>query len=137
MGPLSNFYPQVSVSTSQKCSYLYLHRAYMTPVQLYKWGSGNTPLCPKCERDYGDLIHMILRCPKLFRYWSRVISTISQVFQLHIVNSPVVCFLGALEEETLNPHGHTAVLRLLYMALKLIAWCWMSPRVHSWRQWVD
>lgn len=64
--------PLVSISASQKLSHLYLlHRAYRTPLQLYKWGIRDSPLCPKCERDHGDLLHMVWKCPKLFRYIER------------------------------------------------------------------
>lgn len=61
--------PLVSVSASQKLLHLYmLHRAYRTPVRLHKWGFRDTPLCPKCEGDHSYLIHMLWKCPKLFRY---------------------------------------------------------------------
>lgn len=60
--------PVVSVSASQKLSQRYLlHRAYRMPARLHRWGLRDTPLCPKCKRDHGDLLHMFWKCPKLFR----------------------------------------------------------------------
>lgn len=129
----------VSVSASQKLSHLYpLHQAYRTPVQLYKWGGArNTPLCSKCVRDHGDLIHMLWKCPKLFCHWKEVLDVISQVYMITIPQNPVVCLLVAPDEETLTPSAHTAVLYLLYVARKLIAQFWIVPRVPTRRQWVE
>lgn len=130
--------PLVSVSASQKLSHLYLlHRVYRTPSQLCKWGNCNTPICPKCERDHGDLIHLLWRCLKLFHYWTEVLDVISQVFMFSIPQTPVVCLLGVLEEESLTPQAHTAVLRLLYIARKLIAQYWIVSRVPTRWQWVE
>lgn len=130
--------PLVSVSASQKLSHLYLlHRVYRTPARLHKWGIRETPLCPKCEGAHGDLLHMIWRCPKLFRYWKEVLDMISQVYMFNIPREPVVCLLGALDEEALTPSAHTAVLRLLYIARKLIAQLWITPRVPTGKQWVE
>lgn len=130
--------PMVSVSTSQKLSPIYLlHRFYRTPVQLHRWGELRIPLCPKCEHDHGDLIHMIWRCPKLVSYWTEVLDTISQVYMFRIPRTPLVCLLGALGKESLTPQAHTAILRLLYTARKLIAQYWIVSRVPTRRQWVE
>lgn len=109
--------PAMSVSASQKLSHLYqLHRAYRTPVKLHKWGICDTPLCPECMRDHGDLMHMFWKCPKLFWYWSEILEIISQVFTFTIPKSPIVCLSGALDEESLTPSTHTAIIQLLYVA---------------------
>lgn len=130
--------PVVSVSASQKLSHLYLlHRAYRTPVKLHSWGLRDIPLCPKCMRDHGDLMHMFLKCPKLFRYWTEILEVISQVFTFVIPRTPTVCLLGALDEETLTPSTHTAIIRLLYVVQKLIAQFWIIPRVPTRQQWID
>lgn len=122
--------PLVSISALQKLSHLFLlHRAYKSPIQLHKWGSRDTPLCLKCERDHGDLLHMIWRCPQLFRYWAEVTNTISQVYIFRLNSDPIVCLLGALEIDMLTPNVHVAVLHLLYVARKLIARYLISPNV--------
>lgn len=106
-------------------------------MQLYKWGNRATPLCPKYERDHVNLIHMLWKCPKLFHYWKEVLDLISQVYMTAIPRDPVMCLLGALDEETLTPSAHTAILRLLYVARKLIAQLWIIPRVPTRGKWVD
>ena len=129
--------PLVSVSASQRLSHLYLlHRVYRTPARLHKWGFRDTPLCPKCTAQNGDQLHMMWKCPKLFRYWKFVLDTIAQVFQIPVLTDPMVCLLGALELPDLSPNGHTAVLRLLYLARKEIAKLWITPRVPTGAQWV-
>lgn len=130
--------PLVSISTSQKLSHLYLlHRAYRTPLQLYKWGIRDSPLCPKCERDHGNLLHMIWKCPKLFRYWKEVLDTISEVYMIPLERTPVVCVLGGIDEELAPPPTCIALIRLLYIAKKLIAQWWITPRVPTRVQWID
>lgn len=83
--------PLVSVSASQKLSHLFLlHRTYRTPQELHKWGCRDSPLCPKCQREHGDLLHMLWKCPKLFRDWTEVMSTIAQVHSHKLKRDPVV-----------------------------------------------
>lgn len=63
----------VSVSPAHKVSYLMLlHRTYYTPKRLFEFGWRVDARCPRCQ-DTGDLIHMIWKCPKLFRYWSEIL----------------------------------------------------------------
>lgn len=80
---------------------------------------------------------MFWRCPKLFRYWSEILGLISQVFNFTIPKDLTVCLLGALDEETLTPSAHTAIIRLLYVARKLIARYWITSRVPTRQQWID
>ena len=130
--------PLVSVSASRRLSHLFLfHRVYRTPVRLYKWGCRDLPLCPKCCAQEGDLLHMMWKCPKIFRYWNFVLTTISQTYQIPIPQDPVVCLLGALEIPSLSPNGHTAIIRLLYIARTAIARLWISSRVPTDRQWIE
>lgn len=88
--------PLLSVSASQRLSHLYLlYRAYRTPLQLHKRGLRDSPLFPKCERDNGDLLHMLWKCPKLFRCWREIIDTESRVYMTSIPHDPVIYLLGA------------------------------------------
>lgn len=128
----------VSVSASQRVSHLMLlHRAYRTPLQLFHWGRRDSPLCPKCNRDQGTLLHMMWKCPKLFRYWTDVIGTISSTFGIRLPRDPVICLLGALDEDSVTPSTQTAVIRALYAARKLIAQYWITSRVPTAKQWVS
>lgn len=58
-------------------------RAYRTSSQVYRWGRRDSPICPKCCGEEGTLIHLMWRCPKLFRYWREVTDTISRVYSGH------------------------------------------------------
>ena len=80
---------------------------------------------------------MMWKCHKLFRYWKFVINTISQAYGFPVPHDPVVCLLGALEVPSLYPNGHTAVIRLLYVARKAIARYWITSRVPTEGQWVE
>ena len=129
--------PLVSVSAQHRLSHLFLlHRVYRTPTRLFKWGLRDSPLCPKCKAQEGDLLHMMWKCPKLFRYWQYITNTISQAYGFPAPHDPVVCLLGALEVPSLSPHGHTAVLRLLYVVRKAIARFWITSRVPTEGLWV-
>lgn len=79
---------------------------------------------------------MLWKCPKLFRYWQYVLTIIARVYQFPLPQDPVVCLLGALENPSLSPGSHIAVLRLLFIARKAIVRLWITPRVPTGRQWV-
>lgn len=126
----------MSVSAAQRLSHLFiLHRVYRTPVQLYHWGSRDTPICPKCQIHQGDFIHMLWKWPKLVRYWNRVIAIINLIYQVQLTVDPLVCLLGGLEDSYSLPI-HIALIRLLYLARKLIARYWLSNWVPTSKQWI-
>lgn len=87
--------------------------------------------------QHGDLLHMLWKCPKLFRYWQYVLTTIAHVYQFPLPQDPVVCLLGALEIPSLSPGSHIAILRLIFIARKAIARLWITLRVPTGRQWVE
>lgn len=68
----------------------------------------------------------------MIRYWSRYPKCCNFTFQV----TPIVCLLGALKE-SLTLQGHAVVLRLFYLARKLIAHYWISLQVPTKRQWVE
>lgn len=69
--------PLVSVSATQKQSHLFLlHRLYRIPQQLHKWGYKDSSLCPKCQLE------------KCFCYWTKLISTISHVYNYQLKSDP-------------------------------------------------
>lgn len=71
-----------SLIPSQKLSQLYIIlRAHRTPTRLHAMGLLTDPICGRCKRDRGDLIHLIWRCPKLHRYWTNVLEILNGVFQ--------------------------------------------------------
>lgn len=73
-----------------------------------------------------------MKMSQAFRYWTEVFDTISQVFM--ISRDPIICLFGALEEESLSPYAHTAVLHLLYTARKRITRYWIVSHVPTRQQ---
>lgn len=47
--------------------------------------------------------------------------TISKVYKVRVLLDPLVCILGALDNEIFAPPGNIAIHRLLYLARKQIA----------------
>lgn len=94
-------------------------------------------MCPKCERDHGDLLHMIWKCPKLFRYWREVLDTISEVYMIPLSKKSISLFVGGIDDELVPAPTRIVILRLLYVARKLIAQWWITPRVPTRGQWID
>lgn len=130
--------PLVSVSAAQRLSHLFiLHRVYHTTVQLHKWGRRDTPICLKCQAHTGDLIHMLSRCPKLVRYWNRIVNKINKIYQVQLVVDPLMCLLGRLTEELYPLSVYITLTRLLYLARKLIARLCLSAQVPTEVQWIQ
>lgn len=130
--------PLTSVSQTHRLSHLFLiHRAYRTPIQLHRWGRRDSPLCPKRCGEEGSLIHLMWRCPKLHCYWGDVTDTISSVFQIRVPLDPLICILGAIDEEIYPPPNNIAIIRLLYLARKLVARFWLSVNVPTKKQWIE
>lgn len=65
-------------------------------TRLYYKGRRDSPVCTRCSRDHGDLIHLIWQCPKLHLYWRGVITTINKVFPVQLPEEPKQCLLGTL-----------------------------------------
>lgn len=132
--------PLVSVSPSQQVSHLFLiHRAYYTPKRLFRFGRRLDDKCPRCL-DTGDLIHMVWRCPRLARYWSKIIRIIEIRFKSKLKQEARVCILGLLGESVECNNKKIAIGRCLYQARKLIAQSWLSsmpPTIKDWLRTVD
>lgn len=124
---------QVSVSPAQKMSYLMLlHRTYYTPKKLFEWGRRGDAKCPRCQNT-GDLIHMIWKCPKLYRYWTEILDTINKIFKLSLKMHPKLCIMGV--GERLGNIKNKVVLRCLFQAKKLIAQRWQAEKPPSKEDW--
>lgn len=88
-----------SLNVAQKVSQLYIVlRVHYTPLRLHKMGRQPDPLCGRCGRHQGDLIHLLWRCLKLHRYWSTVLGTLNRVFWTTVPLDPIHCILGVLED---------------------------------------
>lgn len=116
---------QVSVSPAQKVSQLMLlHRTYYTPKRLFRFGGRKDDKCPRCQES-GDLMHMIWKCPKLFRYWNEVVETLNKILALELKIEPKLCILG-VEGNIRRNFKIKIVRRCLFQARKLIALRWQA-----------
>lgn len=95
-------------------------------ILLLKMGLLETPVCSKCFRDQGDLIHMIWHCPKLHRYWMSVTESINSVFSTDFKLNPKSCLLGVLDQYQSTKQTKAAISRALFKARKLILQYWKS-----------
>lgn len=126
----------VSVSPSQKISHLMLiHRAYYTPKKLYRFGLKSDAKCPRCH-EVGYLIHMVWRCPKLFRYWMGVIDVINRTFGTTLETDARLCVLGYREWKGEGTSLITVVTRCLFQAQKMIAQRWQSVKPSTVVEWL-
>lgn len=70
------------------------------------------------------------------RYWKAVLNTINTIWNINLTRDPKLGLLGMLDEEQYTPHVHTAILRLLFLARKLIARKWLSPVPPTHAEWI-
>lgn len=126
----------VSFSDPKTVSFI-MHRTYRTSIQLLRWGRRDAPICPKWQLNLGSLIHMLWKCLKLVRYWEEVVITINCIDQVQLQLNLITCILGGLLEEFYLPSTYIALVRLRYLARKMIARYWLSPQVPTSHQWVQ
>lgn len=110
----------VSISSSQKISHLFLiYRVYYTPKKMFKHGWRQNDECPRCKVT-GDFIHMVWKCPKLFRYWE-IIDRINTTFKTTLEPAAKTCLLKCMEERRVLTGTTEVALRCLFQVRKLIA----------------
>lgn len=128
---------QVSVSPSQRLSHLLLlNRAYYTPKRLFKFGRRPNDNCPRCQRS-GDLIHMLWRCPKLFRYWEEVTGNLGSIFGAIVVKEAITCILGYRRALGERLSTTLAITRALFQARKMVTLRWQSKDPPSVKDWIS
>lgn len=116
--------------------YLFL-RAHFTPARLHAMGILDSPVCGKCLKDHGDLIHLTWRCPKLRLYWVGVLNTINSVFQTSIPLNTKPCLLGIFDDFPLMAPTREVVARALFQAWRVILRHWKSTDSSSNKEWIQ
>lgn len=130
--------PQISLSEQHRLSHIYLiHRVYRTPLFLHKIGVRGSPLCNRCNIHPAGLLHMFWNCPKLVRYWEKVLDHINVVFSISIDATPLTCVLGHVEDLSSTPEIKLAIARVLYMARKVIARHWLDSQPPTFVEFVN
>ncbi|PIO41169.1 hypothetical protein AB205_0205770, partial [Aquarana catesbeiana] len=105
--------------------------------QLYAMGLRPTPLCTRCKREHGDLIHLLWRCPKLHPYWKGVVDTVNRVFQVKLPTDPKHCLLNVLDELGWEEYTKVAVTKAIFLARKLIMKHWISEEPPALKEWIN
>lgn len=54
----------------------YLHLQYI-PLKLLQIEVLQELMCPRCQREHGDLIHLLWRYPKLHLFWMGVVNILN------------------------------------------------------------
>lgn len=130
--------PRVSLSPSQGVSHLYLiYRLYYTPEKLFRFGKRQEASCQRCGDGRGDLIHMLWRCPKLHRYWEKLVEEINVIFRSSLAMEARTCLLSLFEKNDMLKDTQTAIIRCLFQGRKIIARKWQAkepPTVGEWRR---
>lgn len=121
----------------QLIHYNFVFKYYLTPFKRYSMHLIPSPLCTFCPYGaYGTFLHMFWECPKVYRFWSKVSSTLSEILgttipmspQLFLLNDDSCCDLNSTEKKIWMA-GTTA-------AKKLLALRWQPSHSLSWRKWI-
>uniref|UniRef100_A0A3B1IPQ1 Reverse transcriptase domain-containing protein n=1 Tax=Astyanax mexicanus TaxID=7994 RepID=A0A3B1IPQ1_ASTMX len=113
------------------------HRVYWTKARLNKIYPDTDPLCDRCHRDTASLIHMFWLCPSLFKFWTEIFSTLSEVFGMQLDPNPVTAIFGVLPSALLMSKHHSdfvAFVTLLARRLILLKWKLSAPPMYS--EWI-
>lgn len=87
-----------------------------------------TPDCPRCDRGPADLIHMLIkRCPKLLWHWQEAVTFIPSVYQANIPIEPKTWLPNLIDDVIIPTDAQVPIIRLLYIARKVIAQKWLYP----------
>lgn len=95
------------------------------------------PICSRCNREHSDLIHLLWRCPKLHRYWSKVLDTLNRMFQANIGQNPKSCLLGIVDGLQVEEVTKQAIARALFQARKQILRLWNAVEPPSWKEYLE
>lgn len=82
--------------------------------RLHSMGLRPNLICTRCNKDVGDLIHLVWKCPKLHRYWSSVVTTVNTALQVSIPLDPKHCILSMLDATVTNRYAKEADTSLFY-----------------------
>lgn len=92
--------------------------------------------CSRCGSSTGTLIHMLWRCPKLYRYWTDILNTLNSVFGVSLQLDLKLCFLGYMEFEFVPPAIQIVVRQCLFHSHKSRAQKWLSSLTPSYSEWL-
>lgn len=75
-----------------------LHRVSWTKSRLGCVYPNIDPVCDRCRKNHGTLIHMFWLCPSLHTHWTSAFATLSDVLQITLEPSPLSALFGVLPD---------------------------------------
>ena len=121
----------------QLIHYNFIFKFYLTPCRRYHMHLIPSPLCTLCsENKYGTFLHMFWECPKVYRFWCKVSTTLSVILQKPIPLSVQLYLLNDDSSCNLNCTGKRIWMAGLTAAKKILVLRWQPPHSLSWRQWI-
>lgn len=127
-----------SLNVLQRQSQLFcILRIHRTPSRLHSTGLRPDPICARCNRDVGDLIHFLWRWPKLHCYWNAVVTTLNIAFQVSFPLDPRQCILSILDVMIPDVYVREAATRTLFQARRLILLQCISSLSPTSQLWLE
>lgn len=121
----------------QLIHYKFCHRLYWTPKKRFLVKLSLSPHCNFCTyQQVGTFMHMVWECEKVYEFWERISSILSDMIGKDIPVQPVVLLLN--DDSSL---GFTELQRKIWLAgltsaKKIIAQRWLPPHTLSVRHWL-
>lgn len=53
----------------------WIMHTYVTPTLLHCFDNNNSDFCNKCSKKEGTLLHCLWSCPKIKKFWEKIIET--------------------------------------------------------------
>lgn len=127
---------KISPSLSQAKFWL-LHRAFWTPVRLFKHGIRDTPTCWNCNKETGDLEHLLLHCSCVSVFWTKIFDFLHQLFAYSPTREFHSLAFGFLRAEPLNDSDRALLDLLLTAAVKIILSNWKETGKATFNHWIN
>lgn len=118
--------------------YKILCRAYVTPVRLAKISVNTPDLCWHNCGSRGSLIHLLWDCPAVKSLWLEVHALLTELLDVDLPLSPIVCILGNKPDNVTCPMSiHLWALACLSVKrLILLNWKERKPACFLRETWL-
>uniref|UniRef100_A0AAR2IHE3 Reverse transcriptase domain-containing protein n=1 Tax=Pygocentrus nattereri TaxID=42514 RepID=A0AAR2IHE3_PYGNA len=121
----------------QLIHYHFVFKYYLTPCKRYFMHLTTSPLCTFCSYGaYGTFLHMFWECPKVYKFWTKVSSTLSEILGTTIPMSPQLFLLNDDSCCNLNSTEKKVWMAGTTVAKKLLALHWQPPHSLNQRKWI-
>ncbi len=113
-----------------------LHRVYYTNARLAKIYPSVSDACNRCKQSPANLIHMLWECPKLFEYWTKILKTLKDAFNIDIDTDPLLAIFGLTVDVNISVTVQKALAFTTLLARRLILLKWKHVSPPSFDTWL-